>query len=203
VPALKSKLKFAISVAEGKFKLMQQTVEKGVSASLGLAAKAVSVTGVTATAHRLNGDGRKLQTTCASSMLALEIESASAGAELTQLKEDLQLAATEGSLVAHVKYAAIEKGVLTECLKDQPLVLPNPVVEETVVVREVVVQQPTTNKNAKLSKKEKILLGVLLPLGILMLVALAKFCQNKKSQEKNEDQPVSYKETEKNLQSSK
>ena len=137
-------------------------------------------------------------------MLALEIESVSAGAELTQLKEDLQLAATEGSLVAHVKYAAVEKGILTECLKKQPLILPNPVVEETVVVREVVVQQPTTAKNAKLSKKDKVLLGVLLPLGIFMLLALAKICRNKKERKENRvaiGDPVE--ETEKKLQSSK
>ena len=138
VPALKSKLKFAISVAEGALAVMKQVVEGGVAASLGLKAEAVSVSKVTAAACRLD-DGRQLQETCASSMMALEIQSASGGAELTQLKNDLQLAATEGSVVTYVQAAAANKGVLTQCLKDQPKVLPMPVVEETVVVREVVV----------------------------------------------------------------
>merc|ERR1712086_161290 len=59
-----------------------------------------------------------------------------------QMKEDLESAATEGSIVANVQEAANDKGVLVQGLKDMPLVMPKPTVEVTESEVEVSIQEP-------------------------------------------------------------
>jgi hypothetical protein len=143
MPALKTKLKFAVSVTEGNLPLMKQVIQDGVSASVGLKSGSARVTGLQ---EIKLGATRQLQD-CAESTVSLEIESAGKDVdspELTQLRHDLRQACTEGSLVTFVKAAAAEKGILTQCLKDQTNELPEPTIERTLVQRDVVIQQRPT-----------------------------------------------------------
>jgi hypothetical protein len=148
-------MNFAISVSEGKLELMKQTIQNGVSASVGLESSSTKV--VEVKAGRL-GAGRQLQD-CATSLVSIEIESAGTSADspgVAQLADDLRKACTEGSLVTIVKAAATDLGILTQCIKSQKNELPEPAVEKVLVQRVGVMQlRPTDAPTTIPTRTEK------------------------------------------------
>merc|ERR1711865_643440 len=115
--------------------VMQEALTTGVANSLGkdpADVKITSIDGVAITRRRRLADVK----------IQFEVVSNSDDADAAdQLKTDLETAATEGSIVANVKEAANEKGVLVQALQDMKLEMVQPTVEVAEVEVEVEVQE--------------------------------------------------------------
>jgi hypothetical protein len=146
VLALRTAISFSISVDEGNLALMRQVIQDGVEASVGLKSGSARIFDVSASQQfgndtisnkSLLSAGRQLEE-CSMSTISLEIQSAGVGVnspELAQLEFNFKEACTEGSLSTHVKVAAARMNILTQCLKDQSTIIPEPYVEKHLVQR--------------------------------------------------------------------
>jgi hypothetical protein len=136
VSVLQTALTFSLTETEAKDPVMQQAVEEGVAASMGLDPHKVSIThinGVAVESRHLSDTGVEY---------TFQIESASGEAAAVEvLQKRLEEAATEGSIVANVQKKAAEKGKLSDSLKEMPRVLDKPVVLQKEKTVEVLVQR--------------------------------------------------------------
>jgi hypothetical protein len=128
---------FPISAAEATNPVLRKSLRQGVASAVGVLVSAVTIKNI---------DGVSFDRRLSEGLnVAFEIRSPSNEAT-DQLIEYIEDAATSGAIVANVKSAANEAGVLTQSLKAMPLVLPKPDVQPTTQIMAVVVQrQPTAD----------------------------------------------------------
>lgn len=118
VPAIITSIPFDSTPEEACIPAIQDSMKEGMQEALGLGANSVDIVSVDGgvCGSRFRGRGRRLASS-GSIAIEFEIESQSDG-ELGDLKKAVVEAATEGSIVTHVKAKAAEKGVLTPSLKN-------------------------------------------------------------------------------------
>ena len=88
---------------------------------------------------------RRLLESSASASVKFQVESASTDLdEVERLESNIKETATSGAMIANIKQEASSKGVLTQELKDMPLELPEPSLEDSTkpVVKKIQVLRP-------------------------------------------------------------
>jgi len=162
VTVVTAEVTLQVKSADAENPVMVQAVQGGVARALGLDADLVTITHINDAAV----SSRRLLESSASASVKFQVESASTDTdEVERLESNIKEAAVSGAMIANIKSEASAKGVLTQELKDMPLELPEPaledstkqVVKKTQVLRPLPTSTPTQSPTAWWNKPGPIL----------------------------------------------
>merc|ERR1712086_969319 len=197
VPAVSVEMVIAFTPEEIATPPVTESLKQGFGAALGFDSTDISIGKVTTSTRR----GRRLQSSNVEFLVASRDPDT-----VTDLKKDIEDAAQEGSIIAHVKAAAATNGALTDSLKqmdNKPKVqVTAKITTKTIEVAVVENASPAAadtppSKGGSESCDTGCKVGAAIGgvVGVLFVVALVKGCGTKKPAANTPTSPVKYEDT--------